>query len=225
MPARHVARTVALATWAVFFDWLWLSGASARFMGPRTAWVVVFGATTLSIAAAMHLAAGARAPAAARPLTARELGGLLALVAPVLALAAVPSANLGALAVARKGDQGAYRRPPARAANAPIDLFDVAYAGKDPTFAAQRGIGPGRRVALTGLVSGAGHGGFDLARFVTTCCAADAVPYRVPVVYAARVKDDRWYRVLGRLERPATGDFRVRATHLTRIPTPADPYN
>jgi uncharacterized repeat protein (TIGR03943 family) len=225
MPARHLARTAALATWAAFFDWLWLSGASARFVGPRTAWVVVFGAMTLTTAAALHLATSRRAPADERPLTVRELGGLLALVAPVLALAAAPSANLGALAVARKGDQSAYRRPPAREAHAPIDLFDVAYASKDSTFAAERGIAPGRRVVLTGLASGAGGGDFDLARFVIDCCAADAVPYRVPVIHAAHVKDDRWYRVTGRLERPGRGDFRVRATRLAPIPTPADPYN
>jgi hypothetical protein len=101
MPSRHVVRTAALAIWAAFFDWLWLSGASARFVGPRTAWVVVFGAVTLSASAALHLATGLRAPGAHRPVEARELGGLVALVAPVLALAAVPSANLGALAVAR----------------------------------------------------------------------------------------------------------------------------
>jgi uncharacterized repeat protein (TIGR03943 family) len=175
--------------------------------------------------AALHLATSRRAPAGERPLTVRELGGLLALVAPVLALVAVPGANLGALAVERKGDQAAYRPPPRHAANAPIDLFDVAYASRDATFAAERGIAPGRRVVLTGLASGIGSAGFDLARFVTTCCAADAVPYRVKVVRAANVHTDRWYRVTGRLERPGRGDFRVRATRLAPIPTPADPYN
>jgi uncharacterized repeat protein (TIGR03943 family) len=225
MPSRHVVRTAALVTWAAFFDWLWLSGASARFVGPRTAWVVVFGAVTLTAAAALHLATGLRAPGARRTVEARELGGLVALVAPVLALAAVPSANLGALAVARKGDQSAYRRPAARAAHAPIDLFDVAYASRDSTFAAERGIASGRRVVLTGLASGAKGGDFDLARFVTTCCAADAVPYRVSIVHAKHVKNDRWYRVTGRLERPGERGFRVRATSLAPIPTPADPYN
>ena len=225
MPARHLARTVVLVTWAAFFDWLWLSGASGRFVGPRTAWVVLFGAATLTAVAALHLAMSRRAPARERPVTVRELGGLLALVAPVLALLAVPGANLGALAVARKGDQAAYRQPPRRAANAPIDVFDVAYAGRDATFAAERGIAPGRRVVLTGLASGAGSDGFDLARFVTTCCAADAVPYRVRILGTAKVEDDRWYRVTGRLERPGHGDFRVRGTRLAQIPTPADPYN
>jgi uncharacterized repeat protein (TIGR03943 family) len=225
MPARHLARTVALATWAAFFDWLWLSGASGRFVGPRTAWVVLFGAATLTAVAALHLATGRRAPPDERPVTVPELGGLLVLVAPVLALLAVPGANLGALAVQRKGDQAAYRPPPRRSASAPIDIFDVAYASKDASFAAERGIAPGRRVVLTGLASGTGSRGFDLARFVTTCCAADAVPYRVRIVRAGNVRDDRWYRVTGRLERPGRGDFRVRATRLARIPTPADPYN
>lgn len=221
MPAPALARCAALVTWAAFFDWLWLSGESARFVGPRTAWVVVFGALALTAAAALHVATAPRDPS---PLTAREVGGLLVLVAPVLALLAVPSANLGALAVARKGDQAASP-PPRRAASAPIDLFDIAYAAKDATFAAQRGIAPGRRVQLTGLVSGSDRHGFELARFVTTCCAADAVPYRVAVSATVRPRSDRWYRVAGRLERmPSGGELRVRADRLTPIPTPDDPY-
>ena len=64
MPARHLARTVVLVTWAAFFDWLWLSGASGRFVGPRTAWVVLFGAATLTAVAALHLAMSRRRPRA-----------------------------------------------------------------------------------------------------------------------------------------------------------------
>ena len=158
-------------------------------------------------------------------MTLRELGGLLALVAPVLALLAVPGANLGALAVARKGDQAAYRQPPGGAANAPIDVFDVAYAGKNATFAAERGIAPGRRVVLTGLASGA-----RLRRLRPRPLRHHVLRRRCRSLPGEDPGDGEGRgRSLvpghGRLERPGHGDFRVRGTRLAQIPTPADPYS
>jgi uncharacterized repeat protein (TIGR03943 family) len=223
LPPRRAARALALILWAAFFDWLWLSGEWVRFVGPRTAWVVPFGAILLTLVAGLYLVTGPNAGGDAELPSGREVGGLLALVAPVLALFVVPAANLGSLAVERKGERTAP--PPARASrHAPPTLFDVSYASRDAVFARQRGIAAGRRVRLTGLVSHTGRGGFDLARFVTTCCAADAVPYRVRVVAGAPHEEDRWVEVSGRLDREAGGEFQVRASRVRNVRKPANPY-
>jgi uncharacterized repeat protein (TIGR03943 family) len=227
LPPRRAARALALVLWAAFFDWLWLSGEWVRFVGPRTAWIVPFGALLLTLVALAYLATSRRGVSDPTLPSAREVGGLLALVAPVIALFVVPGANLGSLAVARKGERTAPPPPPA-SRHAPPTLFDVSYASKDAVFARQRGIVPGRAVRLTGLVSDSGRGGFDLARFVTTCCAADAVPYRIRVVLAragaAQPRDDRWVEVAGRLDRPASGEFRVRADQVRNVRKPDNPY-
>ena len=41
------ARMVVLALWSAFFAWLLVSGEVYRYIGPRTRWVVVFGAVML----------------------------------------------------------------------------------------------------------------------------------------------------------------------------------
>ena len=43
--------------WGALFAWLWLSGESVRYLGPRTQWVVPVGALGLTLAAAGYLRA------------------------------------------------------------------------------------------------------------------------------------------------------------------------
>jgi uncharacterized repeat protein (TIGR03943 family) len=111
-PARF-ARAVALLAWAAFFDWLWLSGEWTRYVGPRTSWVVPFGAIALTVAAVGYLAT-VRSPTSAR-LGVRELAALAVLVAPILLVSVVPSPSLGSYAVERKEDtQTARETAPVR---------------------------------------------------------------------------------------------------------------
>ena len=64
----RLLRGVALLSWALFFDWLCLSGRSSLYVGPRTTWVVTFGAITLTAAAVLYLlSVRSREPAKAPP--------------------------------------------------------------------------------------------------------------------------------------------------------------
>ena len=40
-------RALALVAWASVFAWLWITGESVRYLGPRTQWVVPVGAIWL----------------------------------------------------------------------------------------------------------------------------------------------------------------------------------
>jgi hypothetical protein len=89
-------RAIGLAAWGALFGWLWLSGESVRYLGPRTQWVVPLGAIGLTLAAAGYLRATRDMPSSrARPL---ELAGLAALLIPILAAGTLAHAQLGSLA-------------------------------------------------------------------------------------------------------------------------------
>jgi uncharacterized repeat protein (TIGR03943 family) len=228
LPATRVVRALALAVWAGFFDWLWLSGSWVRFVGPRTSWVVPFGALLLTLAAVLYAATCLRPEPEPRDLSLRDAAALLALLAPVLALFVVPNASLGALAVSRKSGQDVTQKP--KGGNGKVGLYDIAYASHYRDWAAQHHIGPGTRVTVTGLLSdpdGPGDPGFDLARFVTTCCAADALPYHVHVrpQGVAPPGNDGWYEVTGTLEPGAGGGFQIVAAAIRSTPAPANPYD
>ncbi|MCZ4497575.1 MAG: hypothetical protein JWQ74_128 [Marmoricola sp.] len=64
----------------------------------------------------------------------------------------------------------------------------------------------GVRVALTGFVAYADGGGWFVTRVAISCCAADAVSYRVRVVGAtARPPENSWVRVTGVWHKPTGG--------------------
>jgi len=223
-------RGLALAAWAGFFAWLWLSGSADRYVGPRTAWVVPFGA--LLLAAAAGLAALAARGARRRP-GGREVLGLLVLLAPMLALLAVPEPDLGALAVSRKSGPGGVpalgSAPPPRSPTGPLSVVDLQEASRSAVYAQRRGVRDGRRVELLGFVSrapGRAGGDFDLAHFSIFCCAADAVPYvaRIrPAGALPAVRVDAWLRVRGTVRRDGDG-FVVVPERVTAGRAPENPY-
>lgn len=227
LDVRRLARAAVLAAWAAFLAYLWASGESARYLGPRTYWVVPFGAVVLGAAAAAHAAtARARAPGA-RP-SLGEVAGMLALVAPLLAVAVAPGAELGSLAASRKSSGGGI----AAGALAPPDpggdvsFAEVHYAGESADYAAQVGIRDGFELELTGFVSdepGAPPGSFTLSRFYVSCCAADAIPYSVAVASDRSYPVDTWLRVAGALELRAGGWVLV-ADEVERVREPDRPY-
>lgn len=70
-----------------------------------------------------------------------------------------------------------------------------------------------------------------IARFVITCCAADAYPVGLPVKLPSgdrsAYKPDKWFRVEGTMITETLADKRqlvIEASKLTEIPTPANPY-
>lgn len=70
-----------------------------------------------------------------------------------------------------------------------------------------------------------------IARFVITCCAADAYPVGLPVKLPqgdrSAYQPDKWYRVEGEMMTETLDNKRqlvIKAQTLTEIPTPANPY-
>ncbi|MDQ3951993.1 MAG: TIGR03943 family protein [Actinomycetota bacterium] len=227
---RRIARGAVLACWAAFFAWLHVSGEKTRYLGPRTYWVVVFGAIVLGAAALAHFVTARRA--AARKLEGRDAAGIATLLVPLLAVAAVPSAQLGALAASRKtAGAGAAAvgaiAPPAPAAGEALSFASIHYASESEMYAAEAGIAEGMEVELTGFVThpqGLPPGTLGLTRFQVSCCAADAVPFTVPLVIdPASRGDDTWLRVSGHLA-SRDGTFAIEPDHVTVVDAPADPY-
>ena len=232
-----------LIAWSGFFVSLWISGEADRYLGPRTTWVVSFGAIALSAAAIAYGLLALR-DTSGKHLTRWEATGYLALLVPILAVLIVPRAELGAQAARKKSTSHslaamqtdaamkAAARAAARAAAdardpvAKIDFLSLATVTTDPGYASDIAVKPGTRVRLVGfVVRGGKRDRFRLARFLISCCAADAVPVFVDVkAQTGEIpEDNHWLDVTGRLVR-RQGLFLVQAESLTVIPTPEKPY-
>ena len=220
-------RALALVAWAGVFAWLWVTGESVRYLGPRTQWVVPVGAIGLTIAAAGYLYA-TRAESPSR-LGLREGLGLVGLVLPVMAAAVLANAQLGALAASNKLssrgiDSSALARLASRDAKH-IGFLQLNAAGRDAGLTRELGLGEGKSVELTGFVSDTGRV-FTLSRFYITCCVADAVPIGVHVSAGARgakLDKDDWIDVTGALAR-GDREWIVRALRIEHVKPPSDPY-
>lgn len=223
----RLVRGAALLAWAGFFDWLWLSGRAGDYVGPKTAWVVPFGGIVLTITALLYLR-GTRAHEPARGPSARELVGLLALLAPLLLVAAAPSSSLGALAVERKRSSGDQRAAINRLdRTADLTLYDIAVANSSTEYAAERDVRDGVKVTIDGLVSKESDGeSFEFSRFLASCCAADAMPYSIrvePSPDAPPLELSEWLEVTGTLQSTDAG-FVVVAEEIRAIERPSNPY-
>lgn len=227
MNSRRLVRAVVLSLWALFFWWLAIGGEMTRYLGPRTYWVAWFGAIVLSLAAGVHLLtlrAGGR-----RLLTAGDVGGFVLILVPIVVVAAVPSAGLGALAAARKASGaalGSVSVPQAPTQSGEIGFAEIYYSSQSAEYAQAVGIVDGTEVDLTGFVTHPKNGPagtFSLTRFYISCCAADAVPYSVVVDWRDDPPDDQWLRVTGTLE-AGEGGFVVTAERATEVPEPQNPY-
>ena len=221
----RLVRGLALAIWALFLGWLWLSGRATTYAAPRTVWVVTFGAVALAVTAAAVLA-GVRRPGPSRRPAPRELVLMTALIAPVLAAFSMPTPMLGALAVKQKTVE-ARVNPTFRDEKYRSTLYAIAGASGEPEAAAAYGVRPGASADVDGFVSGREGGGLQVSRFFATCCAADAVPYTIQVITppgAAAYPDDTWVRVRGTL-REYDGGFAIEATAIDEVDQPSDPYS
>ncbi len=228
MDPKKALRALAIGAWAAFFDWLWLSGAAASYAAPRTTWVVTFGAIALTIAFVAMLVNARTATPGPVP-TWREAGAMGALVAPVLAVVLVPAPSLGSFAVDQKGSSAivATAEVAKERKDDPLTLYDVNAASESSDYAEARGMHEGERVTIEGLVSEAGaDGSFELARFDANCCAADAIPYVAKVLSAEsdQYAVDTWLRAEGELEKLEDETWGVRASAITQIDEPNNPY-
>jgi uncharacterized repeat protein (TIGR03943 family) len=196
----RLLRGLALLSWALFFDWLWLSGRASLYVGPRTTWVVTFGAITLTAAALLYLSSVRSRERAPAP-RAAELGRLGVIVAPIVLAAMAPAVTLGAQAVGQKRADGAALAKRLGTDGNSLRLYELAAAANNPEWAKLRGVEPGIKVDFDGFVSRPPRNGtLELARFMATCCAADAVPYAIEIKLpdaTASFKENQWLRVRG----------------------------
>ncbi|MDQ4065229.1 MAG: TIGR03943 family protein [Actinomycetota bacterium] len=228
MNPRRLLRGSVMAVWAGFFLWLALSGEVVRYLGPRTYWVVWFGATVLGLAALFHaltIRSGTRG--SIRP---TDVGGAFLLVLPLVVVLAVPQPDLGALAASRKTtglatlSSSAPRPAPQR--GGPLDFAEIHYASESTEYATAIGATDGAKVELVGFVTHpkrAPEGTFALTRFYISCCAADAIPYSVYVVSTEDHPDDTWLKVTGRLAH-LDGDLVVEPDTIAAVDKPRAPY-
>jgi uncharacterized repeat protein (TIGR03943 family) len=224
-------RAIGLVAWGALFGWLWLTGESVRYLGPRTQWVVPVGAVGLTLAAAGYLRATRDAPSSrVRPL---ELLGLAALVAPILAAATLAHAQLGSLAASNKLSSRGID-PSALALLASKDAHEIGFlqlnaAGRDADLSRALGLSPGAPVRLLGFVSSEPRPGgrFELSRFYITCCVADAVPVGVHVLKGAvadlKIHRNDWLDVTGTLSR-GNREWVIHAVRLRAVHAPSNPY-
>jgi uncharacterized repeat protein (TIGR03943 family) len=224
----RLVRAAALIGWAAFFDWLWLSDRAGDYVGPRTSWIVPFGGIVLTVASVLYVRGSRRSGGGSRPASAAEVLGLVALLAPLLLVAAAPTASLGALAVDRKrssGDQVAAVNRLEKTAD--ISLYDIAGANASEEYARDNDIRPGLRVGVDGLVSKSVESGtLELSRFLASCCAADAMPFSVdvqPPADAPEYELSQWLQVSGTLERIG-GNLVIVAEQMKPIEKPSNPY-
>ncbi len=235
---QRALRAGLLAAWSLFFVWLWISGERARYLGPRTYWVIPFGVVFLGGAAFVHfLTMRSRAP---RRASLSDGIGTALLVAPLLAVLVVPSADLGALAASRKATSvglADFGAPPIEGVE-PVEnptFIDIHHADQSPPYGEALGVTEGTEVRLVGFVTdhsepAAGtDAAFTLTRFYVSCCAADAIPYSVPVIGATDIAYpvDTWYEVRGELvERGGrlVVDPQPGGSGIQQVPEPEDPY-
>jgi uncharacterized repeat protein (TIGR03943 family) len=226
----RVLRAAGLVAWAVFFDYLWLSGRSVDYVGPRTTWVVVFGAVALTTASLLYVSGLLTRHETARP-TVKELGRLVIIVSPIALAATAPSVTLGAQAVDQKRTaDGATSLARLEAYDGTIRLYELAAASYNPQWAAERGIADGLLVEVDGFVSKVyDDGRIELSRFLASCCAADAMPYSVDIELPegmSALEKNQWLRVRGQVVEPPDGKrkFAVAADEVEPIDRPVDAY-
>jgi uncharacterized repeat protein (TIGR03943 family) len=213
----RVARLAVVAAWAALFVALWATGASSRYLGARTQWLVPFGAVTLVGALALALLG----PRRGGRLRAGEGLGLFLLCVPLVGALLVPHAELGAYAASHKSSgffPAVKPKPPATPRD--VTLLDVKVAQRDDLYALASHIHPGTRVDVVGVVTHAGAREFSLTRFYVTCCIADAQPLTIGVRSSANPRADEWVRVVGTLTR----DWALAADRVARVAKPGEPY-
>jgi putative membrane protein len=229
---RRNVRTIVLLTWSAFLTWLWLTHETVRYLGPRTQWVVPFGALALGVAAVVYVRAQGAPEQQLRP-RAGEVAGCAVLLVPVVMGLLLAHTQLGAMAASKKltsrGIDPSQLSALASSDSSELSFLQVKVAEHNAKFANDNAIHPGRGVRLLGFV--AGHptraGSFELARFYITCCVADSVPIGVTIepgsVHLPRAKRDDWLSVTGELVRRGHA-LEVRATGITHVRAPKDPY-
>jgi uncharacterized repeat protein (TIGR03943 family) len=150
------------------------------------------------------------------------------LLAPIAALLLVAPPTLGSYGVDRaatvdvRSGGGVWDRLARGRAPAEMTLLEFGQRAYDHHGTSFNGAS----VQLTGFVAGAEDGGFRLARYEISCCAADAAPVVIRVVGTAgdSAPRDQWVTVTGTFTRVRGELPELAATSVVEIPAPNDPY-
>lgn len=153
------------------------------------------------------------------------------LLLPVLAVYVIAPPALGSFSAARATSNAGARAPDSAVDPLPPgDPVPLTLADYVTRSVWDRGRTlSGREVSLTGFVTPDPAGGWWLTRLGLTCCAADAVAYRVKVLGVADLPADTWVTVEGAwasgggTEDPKAIP-RLRVTSVNKVPEPANPY-
>jgi uncharacterized repeat protein (TIGR03943 family) len=217
-----MSRTVLLLSWAGLFWYLLLTGRWSLFLAERVQWIVPVAAVVFMLAGigSAFVRRDNRAASSPRQAWAFALG-----IAPVLLVLIVPLGTLSSFAASRRTDFAA-----ARFSSEPLKHGDkltfqrlVGAAATDGgrTVLAQR---QGEHVSLVGLTMAPRDGGFDLTRFVVSCCVVDASVVQVPVIGAPAGDEGAWVQVDGRLTVDAQGEPSIEAVSIAPAEQPDPPY-
>lgn len=216
-------RGLAIASWGMFFVYLWVSGRATTYIGPKTWWVVALGAITLPLVALAYLY-GARGHK--RTPSIRDFGANGLLVAPILFTLMVPAPSLGAQAVSAKRTDN-VAAPLETAIEGEIRLFEIAWAKESAEYADYNEMGAGTPVDFVAFVSNRHNEDKELevARFMVGCCAADANSFTVMVQNAPDLEVDTWVQVKGKLAGTPGKDLKVAADSVDEVAAPDNPYS
>ena len=227
-------RLATFVGWSAFLTWLAASGEVYRYIGPRTRWVVAFGAVALALAALMQarMVLPSRSAAKDGQRSGAEILGVATLLTPIAIVMLIPKPSLGSEAASRRANptfvSAASSFAPVPQPDGNVSFPEINYASESEEYAATVGIADGYEVELTGFVThpdGGPEGTFALTRFQTFCCAADAVPYSVTVdpQQARDYPEDTWLTISGYLRNEGT-EFVLQAERITATAEPVNPY-
>lgn len=231
-------RLFVLAAWTAFFVWLIASDEMYRYVGPRTYWVIWFGAAALGGAFFSQVLA-ARHPreddhhavAAGSPF--RQAISVGAILLPIALVILVRTPTLGSAMAANKSSGGITSAtsftPATFSSGGEVSFSEIEYASRSNEYAGRIGLYDGFPVTLTGFVTHPDDGeaaGFSLTRFSILCCAADVIPHSVGITPATDIDfpDDTWLRVSGKLVRSSDGRWVVSPDEIKPVDEPKDPY-
>jgi uncharacterized repeat protein (TIGR03943 family) len=245
-------RTSVVAAFGALLLKLVTTGGYRAYVRPRMGPLLLLAGTALvGVAAGAWLATirpgGASEPARPGPAHGRGHRSRLEslLLAPIVLLAVMPPAALGAAAASMRGatTRGPSTSlfpplPKAVAGAVPLTVSDFVGRALYDAGGSLAGV-PVRLVGVVAPDPGAPFGGFELVRFAMFCCAADAIPVRLHVVVRVAARSppatDAWVEVAGTWRRapvrppgrfdPDTMIPTLDATSVRVVPEPADPYD
>jgi uncharacterized repeat protein (TIGR03943 family) len=225
----RLATGLALAIWAVLFWYILLAERTSFYFASRTSWLVPVGAITLTVAMLGRVISSRVAHA--EPVSPKQFGALVVLIAPAVLIMAFPPATLGSFAVSRRSSatiKGAYvsatDRELSRGDLSLVDIFGLSYYGELDKLAPRAGT----TSSFTGFVTRSptdGANEFQLNRFMISCCPGDAVSVNIRIVGApsGQFEQDDWVRVTGKIY-PIGKEVIVDALKVEPVPRPQRPY-